>query len=140
MRFIDPVYGTEEVTEPVLLELLKTPALERLKHIDQVGFFDGFFKGGTSYTRYEHSVGCLMLLRRFNASLEEQIAGLIHDVSHSAFSHCIDYVLEEGSQTEHSHQDNIFEEYVHSTTIPDILTRYGFDVEYILNEKKQGIS
>ena len=52
------------------------------------------------------------LLKKFGASTEEQIAGLIHDVSHSAFSHCIDYVLDEGSEKTHNHQDRIFATFV----------------------------
>ncbi|MBI2474494.1 MAG: hypothetical protein HYV68_02220 [Candidatus Taylorbacteria bacterium] len=76
-----------------------------------------------------------MLLRRYDASIEEQIAGLIHDVSHSAFSHAIDYVLKVGSPKEHSHQDNIFKAFVKKTEIPHIIKRYGFDPGYILEDK-----
>jgi HD superfamily phosphohydrolase len=34
----------------------------------------------------------MLLVRRLGASLEEQIAALLHDVSHTAFSHVIDSV------------------------------------------------
>ena len=34
-----------------------------------------------------------MLLAKKGASLTEQIAGLIHDVSHTVFSHVIDRVV-----------------------------------------------
>jgi HD superfamily phosphohydrolase len=44
-------------------------------------------------TRYEHSVGAMLLVRQLGGSLREQIAALLHDVSHTAFSHVIDYVL-----------------------------------------------
>ncbi len=37
----------------------------------------------------------MMLVNRLGGSLEEQIAALLHDVSHTAFSHVIDYVLEQ---------------------------------------------
>ena len=76
-----------------------------------------------------------MLLKKYGASLPEQVAGLIHDVSHSAFSHCIDYVLAAGSPTENSHQDNLFEAYVRRSDIPSILEKYGFDPEFILDDK-----
>jgi HD superfamily phosphohydrolase len=75
------------------------------------------------------------LLKKYNAPIEEQIAGLIHDVSHSAFSHCIDYVLDGGSEKEHNHQDNVFNEFVKNSEIPIILEKYDFDLEYILNDK-----
>ena len=72
------------------------------------------------------------MLKKYGAPLEEQIAGLIHDVSHSAFSHCIDYALEGGSEKEQNHQDKLFDEFVRKTEIPGIIKKYGFDLEYIL--------
>ena len=73
-------------------------------------------------------------MKKYNASTEEQIAGLIHDVSHSAFSHCIDYVLDIGSEKEHNHQDNLFESFVRKTEIPEIIKKHDFDSEYILDD------
>lgn len=58
----------------------------------------------------------------------------MHDISHSAFSHCIDYVLKEGSPKNHDHQDNIFKDFVLKTEIPDILNQYHIDVDHILND------
>ncbi|MDD4661820.1 MAG: HD domain-containing protein, partial [Candidatus Pacebacteria bacterium] len=98
------------------------------------GYFEPY-KKGSSYSRFEHSVGCFLLLRRFGASIEEQIAGLIHDVSHSAFSHCIDYALDEGSQLKHTYQDSIFIDFVKKTEIPKILKKYNFNPDYVLEEK-----
>lgn len=67
--------------------------------------------------------------------MEEQIAGLIHDVSHTVFSHSADYFLDGGSEKEHSLQDNIFEKFARKTDIPEILERFGFNVNYILDEE-----
>jgi len=134
MQYIDPIYGASEITEPVILELLESSAMQRLKGIDQAGYFEPFFPG-TSYFRFEHSIGVYLLLRQFGAPLPEQIAGLIHDVSHSVFSHCADYIFAEGSQKEQSHQDNIFDSFVGKSEIPAILSEYGFDLDYILDDK-----
>lgn len=134
MRIHDIVYGECEITEPVLLEIIADPTLQRLKEIDQSGYFEPHFPG-SSRSRYEHSVGVCLLLKRYGASLAEQIAGLIHDVSHSAFSHCIDYVLNEGTQKTQSHQDNIHEEFVKRSEIPTILKKHGFAAEYILDDR-----
>jgi HD superfamily phosphohydrolase len=79
-------------------------------------------------------VGVYLLLRRYAAPIEEQIAGLIHDVSHTAFSHCIDYVFNSGSGEKQDFQDNIFEEYVKRSEIPEILEKYHFDLDYILDD------
>ncbi|MFH1582977.1 MAG: hypothetical protein ABIB72_01505, partial [Candidatus Falkowbacteria bacterium] len=72
---------------------------------------------------------------KYNAPLEEQIAGLIHDVSHSVFSHCIDYVIKTGDGKEQNHQDNFHDSFVKKTDIPKILKKYGYNLSYILNDK-----
>jgi len=134
MIYTDRIYGKIKIVEPVILDLIKSPTLQRLKGISQGGYYEVYFPG-TFSSRFEHSVGVFLLLKKFKAPIEEQIAGLIHDVSHSAFSHCIDYALDEGSEKEQSHQDNVFAEYVRKSEIPKILKKYGFDLEYILDEK-----
>ena len=132
MNIHDRVYGAVEVREPVLLDLINNPTLQRLKDIDQGGYSEPYFPG--KYSRFEHSVGVCLLLGKYGTPLEEQIAGLIHDVSHSAFSHCIDYVLASDSAEKNAHQDNIFDAYVRKSEIPALLKAYGFDVEYILDD------
>ena len=133
MKYTDRIYGDCEIDEPVALELIYSDAVQRLKNIDQAGYFEPYFPG-TAHSRFEHSVGVYWLLKIYGASIEEQIAGLIHDVSHSAFSHCIDYVLDAGSQKKHDHQDNVFDEFVRKSAIPEILERYHIDVDYILDD------
>lgn len=134
MKYTDRVYGNFEITEPVILELINSSTLQRLKEIDQIGYFEPHFPG-TAHSRFEHSIGDYLLLKMYGAPIEEQIAGLIHDVSHSAFSHCIDYVLDAGSEKEHNHQDNVFDEFVRKSEIPEILKKYNLDLDYILDDK-----
>lgn len=134
MKYTDRVYGDFEIDEPVVLELINSKTLQRLKEIDQAGYFEPHFPG-TAHSRFEHSIGVYLLLKMYGAPIEEQIAGLIHDVSHSAFSHCIDYVLDAGSEKEHNHQDNVFDEFVRKSEIPEILKKYNLDLEYILDDK-----
>ncbi|MFC1711281.1 HD domain-containing protein [Patescibacteria group bacterium] len=134
MIVTDRVYGNVRIEKRAVLELLADASMQRLKHIDQAGYFEPFWDG-TKHTRYEHSLGVYILLKKYKAPVEEQIAGLLHDVSHAAFSHCIDYVLDEGSPEYHDHQDNIFKKFVLKTNIPKILKKYGFDPDYILNEE-----
>lgn len=139
MIYYDRIYGEVKIKEPVILELIKCPSLQRLKGIDQAGYFLYFWfpnaKNYQCYSRFEHSLGVFILLKRFNSPFEEQVAGLIHDVSHGVFSHCIDYALNEGSEKDHSHQDNIFEEFVKQSEIPSVLKKYQLDIDYILNEE-----
>lgn len=133
MLYKDRIYGEFEITDSVILELINSPALQRLKEIDQIGYAEPHFPE-TRHSRFEHSLGVYLLLRRYGAPIEEQIAGLIHDVSHSAFSHCIDYVLDAGSEKEHTHQDNVFGDYIKKSEIPAILKKYNFNLDYILDD------
>ena len=134
MKYTDRVYGNFEIEEPIILELINSKTIQRLKDIDQAGYFEPHFPG-TAHSRCEHSIGVYLLLKMYHAPIEEQIAGLIHDVSHSAFSHCIDYVLDTGSEKEHNHQDSIFDEFIRKSEIPEIIKKYNLDLEYILDDR-----
>jgi hypothetical protein len=140
MLYYDRVYGKLKITAPVILDLIKSPSLQRLKEVEQAGYSPLYFQLHSltrtkEVNRFEHSVGVFLLLRKFGASLAEQVAGLIHDVSHSAFSHTIDYIFDSGSPSNHDYQDKIHEEFVKNTEIPGILEKYQFNIDYILNEK-----
>lgn len=124
MEIKDKIYGKEVIEEEVLIDLINSDTLKRLKKISQFGLPDEYYhKKG--FTRYEHSIGVLILLRRLGASLEEQIAGLLHDVSHTAFSHLVDWVM--GDRDEEDYQDNVFVEFLSDSEIPEILEKHGFD-------------
>ncbi|MCX6794625.1 MAG: HD domain-containing protein [Candidatus Falkowbacteria bacterium] len=133
MRYEDRLYGETEITEQVILELINCPSMQRLKGVDQHGYLPD--SPETNFSRFEHSLGVYLLLKIYKASLEEQIAGLIHDVSHTAFSHCIDYALGADSEKKHDHQDNIFEDFVRESEIPQILEKYNLDLKFILDDK-----
>ncbi len=119
---INTLYGNATITEPVLIELLHSQAFNRLYNINQYGVMK-FLKPEQSYTRSQHSIGVLYLLRHFNASLEEQVMGLLHDVSHTAFSHVADFLFDT-IQDKYSYQDTIFEWYIEHTDLKEILERY----------------
>jgi len=132
MIIADRIYGRFDITEPVLLELLKSPAVLRLKKISQHGV-PGKYYGSSGYSRYYHSLGVMLVLRRLGASLEEQVAGLIHDASHLAFSHVADWVFADGHKGKEDYHDLSHDQFIRKTEIPQILSRYGLDTERILN-------
>lgn len=128
----DYIYGEFEI-DNVLIELINCSAVQRLKNIHQVGA-TYLINKDLNVTRYEHSVGVMLLIKMLGGSLEEQIAGLLHDVSHTAFSHVIDFVLDNNEEDYH---EIIFNEVVMNSEIPNILKRYGYNYEDILmNEEK----
>lgn len=102
-----PLYGRFNITEPVLIDLLKSPALARLKKINQHGCWQFSRLCPGRFNRFQHSLGVFLLLRRFGADLNEQIAGLLHDVSHTAFSHVGDRVF--GREQIQDYQDSKLE-------------------------------
>jgi len=133
MLYNDPIYGTVKITEPVLMDLMNSVAMQRLHGVLQHGV--SALVGITRKTsRFEHSVGVMLLVRRLGASLDEQIAALLHDVSHTAFSHVIDYVFHshntQGYHEEHKHA------YVSGTDIPKTLEKHGYDWLDFMEEEK----
>ena len=120
------IYGTFEITEPVIIDLLSSSAMQRLKKINQHGIND-IVKPEWAFSRYDHSVGVFLLTRMFGGSLEEQVAALLHDVSHTVFSHVGDLVFAAPSDLEadHAYQDDIHEWFVEQTDLAPILHRYG---------------
>ena len=131
----DAVLGPCLISEPVVVELMQGPSLQRLRGVDQSGYPEPFFPHLQKRTRFEHSVGVFLLLRQYGACLKEQVAGLIHDVSHTAFSHCVDYSLGDSeSERTQSHQDSVFESFVRGSEIPGILARHGLDVDACMDD------
>tara|TARA_Y100000310_G_C20592114_1_gene768620 strand:- start:165 stop:1133 length:969 start_codon:yes stop_codon:yes gene_type:complete len=131
MKFEDRVYATQVIEEPILIELIETPKLQRLKGISQFGMPESLYRFPV-YSRFEHSIGVMLLLRQLGASLEEQAAGLLHDVSHTAFSHTVDWVY--GTETEENHQDEALERIILNSSLPSILERHGLDARRIVNQ------
>lgn len=120
----DRIYGAEKIAAPALVALLKTPAVQRLKKISQFGVPDKYYHL-KNISRFEHSVGVMILLKRLGASEEEQIAGLLHDISHTAFSHVIDWVL--GNETQENSQDKVHLEFLLGSPVAAVLKKFGYD-------------
>ena len=128
MLIHDAVYGPTEILEPVLLDVINAPSVQRLKHIAQFGLPDAYCHLH-GFSRFDHSVGVLLLLAHLGASLEEQVAGLLHDVSHTAFSHATDWIYQE-SITEDG-QDSIHAHFLCTSDLPTILETHGMTVTRI---------
>lgn len=132
---LETPYGSTVIKEPVLIELINSDAMQRLKKVNQYGVVH-FVKPGQNYNRYEHSLGVLYLLRKFGASLDEQVVGLLHDVSHTAFSHVADFLFD-SLLDKLSYQDKISDWYIEKTDILPILKKYNLaDVCLVENRDK----
>lgn len=127
MIISDVLYGEFEVDQ-VVEELISSKSMQRLKGIHQAGA-SYLMNEKWNVTRFDHSVGVMLLVKKLGGSVEEQIAGLLHDVSHTAFSHVIDYVFDNEDESYH---EEIFSSVVKNSEIPAILAKHGYNYEDIL--------
>lgn len=131
MRYDDELYGQVEINEPVLRDLMASEAMQRIRGISQHGI-TALIGITPPFSRFEHSVGAMLLVRRLGATIEEQIAALLHDVSHTAFSHVIDFVFDDHSGQ--SYHEEKKEEVVANSDIPSIMQRHGRDWREFMDE------
>jgi len=131
---INTIFGSTRITEPVLLDLLKSKAVLRMKHLDQGGV-SRYVQHKELFTRYDHSLGVLHLVRFYGGDLKEQVAALLHDVSHTAFSHVGDFVFR-GKDGDRSYQDDIHLWFLSKTDVSEILKKHGFVLNDFANESE----
>lgn len=136
LSLTDRIYGPVTITEPVLIALIHSRAMQRLKGVLQHGI-SALVNITAPVSRFEHSVGVMLLVRRLGGSLEEQIAALLHDVSHTAFSHVIDYVLD--GHDDQSYHDRVKVDYTANTDLPDLLARFGYDWRALVDEDRYSL-
>jgi HD superfamily phosphohydrolase len=124
----DFLYGKVDLPK-VFEDLLNTLVMKRLAGVHQSGAIF-LVNPDICHSRLEHAIGVALLIRSLGGSELEQIAGLLHDVSHTAFSHVGDYVFENLNENYH---EEIFKEVILNSEIPEVLLRFGYNVDQILN-------
>lgn len=118
----DPVHGLvafEAAEQQIVVELVQTSELQRLRRIRQLGFTSLSYPGA-DHTRFSHSVGAAHVMTRFLRRLRDLerdlpewqrvnreraevalAAALLHDLGHGPFSHLFEEAWSEGP----SHED-----------------------------------
>lgn len=119
----DRVYGEARIDDPDVLRLIEGPTFRRLKGIRQAGPSAFAFPFKT-VTRFEHSLGVYLLLTRLGADRRERVAGLLHDISHTAFSHAVDFLV---TSEEQDHHERLKPEFLARSDVVDALGRMGFE-------------
>ena len=115
---------------------MQTRAMQRLHGVLQHGI-TGLIGITHPTSRFEHSLGVMWLVRHFGGALQAQIAALLHDISHTAFSHVIDYVVEN-----HDHQSYHEDKkawFVDQSDVPDVLARHGIDLATVIHEEEYAL-
>src|SRR5262249_1962357 len=130
MHWTDRVYGEVSIDDPDLLALIACPTFQRLQGIRQAGPSAFAFPFKT-VTRYEHSLGVHLLLRRLGAGRREQVAGLLHDISHTAFSHAVDFIV---SSREQDHHEELKPEFLERPDVVAALETLGFRPEEFFDD------
>lgn len=133
MELHDKIYGRIYLEEPVLQEVVLSQPVQRLQGLMQCGVTYFRFPQ-LDGTRFEHSVGAMALLQSWDAPVEEQVAGLLHDVNHLAFSHVADIVFGDAQEQEFAEQ--FHRKIIMGSEIPEILERNGVDPEQIIDFKQ----
>lgn len=128
-KIFDPIHKYISF-EPLLLNIIDTIEFQRLRDIKQLGVCYYVFSGA-SHNRFEHSLGVAYLCGKLLLFLKNnqpelnitdrdiiliKIAGLVHDIGHSCFSHFFDnYFLKEKSNSKfnnHEYRSQIIFEYI----------------------------
>jgi len=122
MHWNDRVYQRVAIEEPGILHLIDCPTFQRLKRIRQAGPSALAFPF-KDVTRFEHCLGVFLLLKRLGAERREQVAGLLHDISHTAFSHAVDFII---SSVEQDHHESLKPMMLDRPDLAEALGRLGY--------------
>lgn len=128
----DRIYGKIKITDKVIEKLILSRPLQRLKKISQDGA-PHFIQPIRDVNRFEHSVGVWYLSYLHKRPIEEQIACLLHDLPHTAFSHVIDFVMKD---EKHEFHEKFTEILISKSEIPDILSKHKIDIKKVLDKEK----
>ncbi|MFT8470727.1 HD domain-containing protein [Oenococcus sp.] len=108
--FRDPILGFIHVDNSVILDLINSHEMQRLRRIKHLGVANLVFHGGEQ-SRFQHSLGVYEISRRMIDALDHnkqlfnekkwehqndllvQAAALLHDVGHGAYSHTFEHLF-----------------------------------------------
>jgi HD superfamily phosphohydrolase len=130
-RTVETIWGESYECEDALVEIMETDLMQRLKKIDQSGPSRYLGPIVPAFSRFEHSVGVVALLKKAGAPLKEQIAGLLHDCSHTVFSHVGDYIFagDMNENVQQSYQDRIHLNHLQRSGLSATIAKYGMRIE-----------
>ena len=114
--------------------LVDTEPYQRLRWIKQLGSANLVYPGA-NHTRLEHSIGVSHLVKQMASQSDVpndeiplvSIAGLLHDLGHSPYSHLADELPFGKNHVE------VTQDIINSSQISDILGDKGFDINEVCN-------
>ncbi len=139
-------YGAFYESTQVIIALIYSQPMLRLRDIYQYGpshfakkdvVYGGVNetdKGSFRYTRFDHSICVWALTKLKGRSLEEQIAALLHDISHTSLSHVACFLYGKNQRTDKSWQDMVLKEFLIKHGIDVILSQYNIAFKDVLEK------
>ena len=125
--FSDPVHGFISVPKNLIMDLIQTPEVQRLRRIRQLGIGHLVFPGA-EHTRFGHALGAMALMQDALSNLVEKgtpisqdestaalAAALLHDIGHGPFSHSLEHEF----ISDYNHED------MSRALISDLNDRFG---------------
>lgn len=134
MNIYDVVWGNVKITDPAAIKIIKHSSFQRLKNI-YISAYGYLYNLPRNSTRYDHSIGVYLLLNHFKVSKKEQIAGLIHDISHTALSHVSTYAMQ-GKYTGTEFHELQQEKFIKKSGLEKLLNSLGYSVADLLHTNK----
>ena len=126
-------YGACTIEDPIVESIILSPPYQRLHGINQYGI--SFFNHvKDDYKRFDHCVGVYWLLKKADAPYLEQVSGLLHDASHTAFSHFGDYFF--SSHGQDSWQDIHHNEFLEKIGLKELIEKNGLKLHEIYHKNK----
>lgn len=122
-------WGDILICDPLIETLIETKAMQRIKDVEHLGPITKY-RGTSPLSRYDHCIGVWALLKKAGCSQEEQAAGLLHDASHTAFSHLAE-VLFKSPDGEHSYQDKIHLWFLQEMKIDNVIEKFAISLEQL---------
>ena len=99
--FRDAVHNYIHVDQPLILDLINSHEMQRLRRIKQLGGTHQVYQSA-EHSRFCHSLGVYFIARKmiFNSAIGAYLndydkltvmcAALLHDIGHGPFSHCFE--------------------------------------------------
>ena len=104
----DPIYGFITLPNTLICDLIDHPYFQRLRRISQMGLSHLVYPGA-HHTRFHHAIGSMHLMQKAVRNLRVKgieisdeeanalnIAILLHDIGHGAFSHALEQSIVTG--------------------------------------------
>jgi len=101
----DPIYGFITIPSELIYDIIEHRYFQRLRRVSQMGMSYMVYPGA-HHTRFQHAIGCTFLMQKavqvlrfkgVEVSEEEEealnIAILLHDIGHGAFSHALEHSI-----------------------------------------------